>query len=302
MDAARACTLLNKVGVSADPRDTRVEPREDCWAVWLSGERMGWFPMNPAGVRRLATERHVLGLLATHCSFRVPRVLHADGAGWQVRDMVPGLCEPWVLYRRLRADQALARRIGRVLGEVLAEQHSRVSALDVAGWLPTRPPWPEPVERLNEALPRVVADGGLLRAICRVLQRYEAEVVDDATDCVLVHGDLGLHNIALLPGTDEVAGVFDYDGASWADRHQDFRYLLFNDDPGEPMLVAALEAYEPALGIRLDRGRIRLCNAACAIGFLAHRAGTPPEARPCGRTLAEDLTWTRSALRGLEEA
>ena len=79
-------------------------------------------------------------------------------------------------------------------------------------------------------------------------------------------------------------------------------YLLFNDDHGEPMLVAALEAYEPALGVRLDRGRIRLCNAACAIGFLAHRAGTPPEARPCGRTLAEDLAWVKGALRSLEEA
>ncbi len=301
MDAAAACALLSAAGFPVRPDAVRMEARDDRWAVWLPGEPMAWFPMNSAGARRLATERRVLGLLATRCSFRVPRVLHADEAGWQVRDMVPGLCEPRVLYRRLRAAQALARRIGRVLGEVLAEQHSRVSARDVAGWLPTRPPWPEPAERLDAALPRVVADAGLLRAIGRVLRRYEAEVVNETTDCVLVHGDLGLHNIALLPGTNKVAGVFDYDGASWADRHQDFRYLLFNNDPGEPMLVAALEAYEPALGVRLDRGRIRLCNAACAIGFLAHRAGTPPEARPCGRTLAEDLTWTRSALRGLGE-
>ena len=188
-----------------------------------------------------------------------------------------------------------------MLGEVLAEQHSRVSAQDVAGWLPSRPPWPEPVERLDAELPCVVADAGLRRAIGRVLRRYEAEVINGTTDRVLVHGDLGLHNIALQPGTGEVAGVFDYDGASWADRHQDFRYLLFNDDLGEPMLVAALEAYEMALGVRLDFGRIRLCNAACAIGFLAHRAGTPPEARPCGRTLAEDLSWVRHVLRRVGE-
>ena len=140
-----------------------------------------------------------------------------------------------------------------------------------------------------------------MRAIGRVLRRYEAEVVDDATDRVLGHGDLGLHNIALLPGTDEVAGVFDYDGASWADRHRDFCYLLFNDGADEAMLDAALEAYEPALGVRLNRERIHLCNAACAVGFLAHRAGTPPEARPCGRTLTEDLTWVKGALRGVGE-
>jgi hypothetical protein len=32
------------------------------------------------------------------------------------------------------------------------------------------------------------------------------------------------------------------------------------------MLDAALEVYEPAVGRRLDRDRIRLYNAACAIG------------------------------------
>lgn len=300
MDAAAACTLLNAAGFPARPETVRVEPREDRWAAWLPGGRMAWFPMNPAGARRLGTERRVLDLLAARCTFRVPRVLHTARAGWQVRDMVPGACDPWGLYRRLRADHALARRIGWALGGLLAEQHGRVLPQDMEGWLPMRPPWPEPVEQLKEALPRVVADAGLLRATRRVLQRYETEVVIKASDRVLVHGDLGLHNIALVPDTDVVAGVFDYDGASWADRHQDFRYLLFNDGAEEGVLDAALEAYEPAIGTRLDRGRIRLCNTACALGFLAHRSGMPPEARPCGRTLAEDLALVGNALRGLE--
>ena len=68
------------------------------------------------------------------------------------------------------------------------------------------------------------------------------------------------------------------------------------------MLDGALEVYEPAVGSRLDRDRIRLGNAAGAIGFLAFRCGTPPEARSCGRTLAEDLDWLGWALRGLGEA
>jgi aminoglycoside phosphotransferase (APT) family kinase protein len=49
-----------------------------------------------------------------------------------------------------------------------------------------------------------------------------------ARDRALVHGDLGLHNLALDPETDAVNGVFDYDGAAWADRHHDFRYLPFD--------------------------------------------------------------------------
>lgn len=68
------------------------------------------------------------------------------------------------------------------------------------------------------------------------------------------------------------------------------------------MLEGALEVYEPALNLRLDQDRIRLCNAACAIGFLAFRCGTPSDARSRGRTLAEDLAWVGDALRGLGEA
>ena len=115
---------------------------------------------------------------------------------------------------------------------------------------------------------------------------------------MLVHGDLGFHNIAVDPGTDELLGVFDYDSAAWADRHHDFRYLVFGDDD-ESVLDGALEVYEPAMAVRIDRSRVRLCNAACAISFLAFRCGVPPEARSCGRTLAEDLAWVRAALSGI---
>jgi hypothetical protein len=74
-----------------------------------------------------------------------------------------------------------------------------------------------------------------------------------------------------------VRGVFDYDSAAWADRHHDFRYLVFSFE-------------------REDRRRIWLYNAACAASFLAFRRGVPPERKWCGRTLDEDLRWVRRAL------
>ncbi len=301
LDAQMICALLAEVGILVAPEAVRIEPRDDRWAVLLPGDQMAWLPMNPAGRRRLAAERRVLDVLAQRCSFRVPRVLHADAAGWQVRSLVPGLCDPWGLYRRVSRDRALSRGIGRALGGVLAQQHARVPGEDLAGWLPRRPPWPEPERRLWDNLPHVGADARLLRAIARVLRRYEDQVEGAACDHVLVHGDLGFHNVALVPGTDEVAGVFDYDGACWADRHQDFRYLVFPGGAAGEVLDGALEVYEPALGLRLDRERIRLCNAACAIGYLAFRRGTAPEARSCGRTLAEDLEWVEQALHDLGE-
>ena len=265
----------------------------------LPGDRLAWFPANGAGARRLIAEALVLDLIAAHCTFVAPRVLVRAPTGWQVRTMVPGLCEPWQLFQRTRRDRVLARRIGRDIGTILADQHGSIPAGPVPAGLPRRPPWPEPAKALWRALPRMVDDSEILRRMERVVRRYEAE--DTAsTDRVLVHGDLGFHNVAIDPATDTVCGVFDYDGASWSDRHQDFRYLVFPDGlSDEAELDGALSAYAALTGLHLDRHLIRLCNAACAIGFLAHRHGTPPDAKPCGRTLAENLHWVGQALDSL---
>ena len=297
MDAASACALLEEAGFRVAPSDVRVEERYGRWAVWLPGDRMAWFPADEAGRQRLATERRLLRLLEERCSFRVPRVLFEAEAGWEVRALVPGVYDPFGLYERIRTDRAQARRFWRSIGEVLAEQHTRVRHADVAGWLTEVLPWPEPIAWMRERLPAVVDDPGLLAAIEEALRRYADQEAGPA-DRVLLHGDVGFHNSVVEPGTDALAGVFDYDSAAWADRHHDFRYLVSHRPlaEGEWKLDGALETYEPATGLRIDRGRVRLCNAAGAICFLAFRRGVPPEAVSCGRTLAEDLRWTRTAL------
>jgi hypothetical protein len=67
--------------------------------------------------------------------------------------------------------------------------------------------------------------------------------------------------------------IFDYDSAAWADRHHDFRYLVF--DFGEDnLLEAALSVYEPTVGRTIDVMRVKLYNAVCALNFLAFRRGT----------------------------
>ena len=211
--------------------------------------------------------------------------------------MVPGRCDPWGLFERCKRDSMLARRIGGSIGAILAEQHARIGEAEAASWLPLRVAWPEEGDWIRERLPAVVDDVNLIVMMESTIEYYEAVAVD-AGDRVLVHGDVGLHNLALDPETDKVNGIFDYDGAGWADRHHDFRYLLF-DVGREDMLDAALAVYEPAVGQKLDRHRIRLYNAACAITFLAFRSGIPPEQKSCGRTLAEDLRWVRNALSRL---
>jgi aminoglycoside phosphotransferase (APT) family kinase protein len=292
-----ACEALCAAGLSCSPGELQIVAREEKWAVLLPGERLAWFPASKSASRRLAVERRVLRLLADRCTFRVPRTLLVSEAGFEVRQMVPGRCDLWRLYERCKRDSELAQRIGRSHGTILAEQHAAIGEAETTGWLPRRTAWPERSDWIRERLSGVVDHDDLIVVMERTIGRYEAVAVD-GNDRALVHGDVGLHNLALDPDTDTVNGIFDYDGAAWADRHHDFRYLLF-DVEREDMLEAALAVYEAATGRTLDRERIRLYNAACAISYLAFRLGTPPEQKSCGRNLAEDLGWVRTALSRL---
>jgi len=97
----------------------------------------------------------------------------------------------------------------------------------------------------GDRLPAVVADPPLVARADAVMEAYESIPVSEG-DRVLVHGDLGPHNLAVDPKSFALRGVFDYSAAAWADRHHDFRYLLLV--PGrEDLLEAAREAIERAL-------------------------------------------------------
>jgi aminoglycoside phosphotransferase len=272
-----------------------VEARGERWMVRLPDRRLAWFAASESGRRRLVTERRVLRLLEARCEFGAPRVLleGADG-DFDVRTIVPGDADPWHLYAAMRSGTDPPTRIGVAVGRILAEQHTNIHAADVDGWLPRRPEWPEPRSWIRERLVRVVDDTKLLANADAIMAAYEAVPVREA-DRVLVHTDVGFHNLAVDRTSRVVHGLFDYDSAAWADRHHDFRYLVFDLD-GDEMLNAACATYEPLVGCAIDRPRVLLYNAACALSFLAYRDGTDPEQRSCGRTLAEDLRWSRHAI------
>ena len=246
LTAEVACEALHGAGMTCSPEDIEIVARDERWAVSLPGECIAWFPASESGNKRLAIERRVLLLLAERCSYQVPRILFVSPSGFDIRQMVPGRCDPWGLFYRCKADSKLARKIGRFIGTILAEQHLRIGETDVVGWLPTRVAWPESSRWVRERLPLVVDDKDLVGIMEQVVERYEAVLVS-ANDRALVHGDVGLHNLSFDPQSDTINGIFDYDGAAWADRHNDFRYLLF-DVAREDMLDSALEVYEPATG------------------------------------------------------
>ena len=297
LEKAEVCAALRRADLNLPPESISIEKRDDRWAVTLPGDRMAWFPASEQARERLDGERRVLRLMAERCTFQAPRILYEDASGFDVRALVAGYCDPWLLFARVKQEPELARRIGRAIGTILAEQHTRVCHEDVKGYLPERPSWPEPSVSIIARVAEVGGDAALTASIGHALGAYESLAIDSA-DRVLVHTDVGLHNIALDPQTDAVRGMFDYDSAAWADRHHDFRYLVFLFEH-EHMLEAALAVYEPAVGRTLSRERIALYNAVCAANFLAMRRGVPADRKWAGRTLAEDLEWTRGALARL---
>jgi len=255
---------------------------------------LAWFPASDEGLRRLEIERHVLRLLETRCHFGAPRVLVEDVAGeFDVRTMIPGTHDPWKTYAELCQNPALAAHLGAAIGAMLAEQHSRIRAADVDR-LPRQPHSPGSRAWVREQLSKIVDDEELITNADTIMRAYEEVPVSEA-DRALVHTDVGLHNLAIDPESYAVHGIFDYSDAAWADRHHDFRYLVFDLERDE-LLEAALSIYEPAVGYEIQRGRVLLYNAACALTFLAGRDGTPPEDRFCGRTLEQDLRWSRFAI------
>ena len=292
-DTVAVAAALRRGGVAVDPADVEILPRDDRFAARLPGERMAWFPQNAEGLARLRRERAALGAIAAAEAFAAPRVLHEAPEGWDLRALVAGPCDPNAIYDRVVADADFARRLGGQMGALLARQHALPTAT-LVGLLPPRPSWPIGVDYAAARLPQVTNDPAVLRRALAVLEAYEAAEAA-VTERVLVHADFGFHNLVVEPDTGRLIGVFDYDGAAVSQRAHDFKYMLL-DVHDEALLDAALAAYEPAAGITLDRARIRLLNAASAVTFLAHRAGSGPDERPAGRTLAEDLAWTDLAL------
>lgn len=294
-DPAAVSQALAVAGVSCRASELELERREEKWLVRLPDARLAWLAASPRGLELLGTERRVLRLLAARCSFAAPRILfESDDGELDVRTMVSGSTDPWLAFERVRDSREHAVRTGAAIGALLAEQHSKIGATDAASWLPQRPAWPEPREWIRERLPSVVNDSELIARAESVLDIYDDVAVDEA-DRALVHTDVGFHNLAIDAESFTVNGIFDYEGAAWADRHHDFRYLVLDFDRYE-MLEAASAAYEPIVGRPIRRDRVVLYNAACAITFLAYRFGISPEQRWCGRTLVEDLRWSTDVI------
>lgn len=287
---------LHSAGRSVRADDLRIEKRDDRLLAQWPGNELAWIAHNDDGKTQLVREGEVLGVVRRGCSFAVPEETYRSADDTlSIRTVIVGRVDPAVIHQRIRTDGTFAKALGRYVGESLAQLHA--CPVSSTLYLPREVSWPMSTSWMEERLPRVLRDhDALLPALRELLARYQGE--QSTADRVLAHTDLGLHNIVFDEALTQPLGIIDFESAAYVDRHFDFRYLVL-DFPDAGLLDTAMSIYEALTGIRLDRRRIVLYNAACACCYLAFRDGVAPETRWCGRTLQEDLAWTREALANL---
>jgi aminoglycoside phosphotransferase (APT) family kinase protein len=297
LTSADATALLAEVGIDFSPEGA-IERRGERWLVRLPEQRVAWFAASQMGRDTLVADRSVLRMIETRCDFRAPRILVEHSSGdFDVRAMVPGTSDPVALFNAASGSPTIARQIGTQIGSMVEELHTKIAVADIENLIQRKiqhkPDFPESRAWILERLPRVIDDRAFIAKSDDVLRRCESLRIDDE-DRVLIHGDLGMHALAYDPDSFRINGLFDFEGAACADRHHDFRYLILGNST--TMLDAALSEYESITHCILNRDRILLYHAACALSYLAFRVGHAPEEESCGRTLEGDLKWSREAV------
>jgi aminoglycoside phosphotransferase (APT) family kinase protein len=293
------CAVFNRVTAwQLAPRDVVLAYREWRWVAQLPGQRVAFVAGTAQARQRLARERQLLQLLADRVRFRVPRLEWVDPSGtWDIRRKVPG--EPGLTlteathHQLILEDPAIAQRAGQRIGEILAEWHRAFTPEEARQLAPMEPPLAIPLERMRANLAIGIDDDALKAQVERIFARVDALEIGEG-EVVLVHGDLGSHNVAFEPETFEVLGVYDFDAIACVDRHWDFKYV--HSYP-TPFRQAVLGAYQGCTGIAPDVPRITLYHALTALSYLAWRVDDPEaHDRLSGRDQAGAYRWVRQAV------
>ena len=265
------------------------------WHVTLPGDRLMVVPIDEVGAQRLVRERRLLAALGPRLSFAVPRPLGAMEGPLDIRQRVPGETGRRFHWSTLE-DPVLATAYAGDLARVFAELHLTFTAAEAAELTGSYRPdsYPLPPERLAavvDSLPSEVHTR--LRA---AIDRYR-EILALPSDPVLVHGDVGTHNLAFDPVTRRVTGLFDFEEASCADRHFDFKYL---PSYGPRVTQLVLDDYRDRTGVAIDVPRMRILHLMTALSFWAWREEDPDaHDRLSSRNRDQALAWVGLALFAL---
>jgi aminoglycoside phosphotransferase (APT) family kinase protein len=283
---------LRETGEAIAPSELAPMHHDWRWHVRLPGDRMLLVPTDDAGARRLQRERRLLAALAPRVTFAVPRPLDDVDGPLDIRQRVPGEVGMHLHWSTLE-DPVLATAYAGDLARVLAELHVAFSPTEAAALAGAQRPetYPLPAERLVAVVGSLPAE--VHHRVRAAIDRY-TEILAAPADLVLVHGDVGTHNLAFVPGTRRVAGLFDFEEASCADRHLDFKHL---PSYGPRVLGLVLDDYRERTGVAIDIPRMRVLHLMTALSFWAWREDDPEaHDRLSSRDRDQALAWIGHAL------
>jgi aminoglycoside phosphotransferase (APT) family kinase protein len=286
----RVSVLLAEAGEHVAPDRLVLVRRGWRWLVTLPDDRMILLPVDEAGAQRLVHERRLLAALGPRLRVAIPRPLGSLDGPLDLRERVRG--EVGIhLHSQLIEDVPSALAYADDLARVLAELHQAFADDELRALAgPVRDdvyPLPEP--QLRAVVPSLPTE--IHARVHAVLDRYAALPPDDP---VLVHNDVGTHNLAFDPATHRVTGIFDFEEAARADRHRDFKYL---PSYGPRITARVLELYRERTGVEISVERMRLLHFATALSFWVWRE-SDPEAhdRLSSRNRDQALAWIGLAL------
>jgi len=298
VDAQHIASLIeSKLAMTVDP--ARITLRDNRWFCPAEGDLMVLVAADALAETAMRKEQNILKALANKTRYQMPSSLQIEeNDGIELRRLVSGNTNPDNIMPALLKDRSLAIKVISDMGELAAALHNCLD-LEAAGSLvDTSYIWPPSAAWIEERLPDVIDDIGLVRQI--VAQLTEFDLLNPPPEQrVFCHGDLGFHNVVFNDQLQPV-GVFDFVTASLNEAAWDLRYFTFDpNDVDDDILSAGLESYRTFSDRPVSFHRVRFYNAIAAVTFLAYRKGIDPNTRWCGRTLKEDLHWTRLALSKL---
>jgi aminoglycoside phosphotransferase (APT) family kinase protein len=183
------------------------------------------------------------------------------------------------------------RRLAGELGRALAELHGSVTPAEAeALGVPMGEPLPLAVADLHRRLAGCLPEPALAPALDAVLERCAALGEEEGAGRVLIHGDPCAANLVIDPEAGRLVGMFDFEYAAWADRHEDF-YSLHSF--GDAFTERALDAYAAASGVRPSIRWAALHHVYAAFYALAGALATADPGK-----VADQLRWVRGALAG----
>ena len=236
-------------------------PGFDKWVWFLGPHHMVRVARHRVGRRRMVVERRVLDRLGGRLgAVAVPEVVAASGDGTtDVCSRVQGRALHWREWDHVpdAAKAALAPPMGRAM----AALHEAVSPDDVAD---LELPSPRVLQR--EILEGLVGRTGSARREDLLRRVLALAAAPPDSRPVVLHNDLGLHNLCLDPERFELRGVFDFGDISIGDPHVDARYDPVFEVGGPGMLAA----YEATRGVALSAARQALLHAMAALENLSH--------------------------------